>query len=128
MGRTKKQRREAREAAGPAGSAPSRNDAQPRGQWAVALTTLGGVGVLLAMTYSSSREIGRINDSLGDRLEKIETRISQLASKVDKLPAQAQRPRRGPDPNKVYQIKTAGSPAKGPASAPVTIAEFSDFQ
>ncbi len=99
-----------------------------RGQWPVALVTLGGIGVLLAMTYSSSREISQINDGLDGRLKKIETRISQLADKVDKLPAQAQRSRRGPDPNKVYRIKTAGSPAKGPPNAPVTIAEFSDFQ
>lgn len=124
MGRSKKQRREVREASG-----PPRYEASPRrGQWAIALATLAGVGVLLAMSASSSREIGRINDGLDDRLKKIETRISQLADKVEKMPAQAQRPRRGPDPNKVYQIKTAGSPSKGPANAPITIAEFSDFQ
>ena len=126
MGKTKKQRRETRESAGP--GPPLGVEPPPRGQWSVALATLGGVGVLLAMTYSGSREIDRLNDSLDGSLKKIETRISQLADKVDKLPAQAQRPRRGPDPNKVYQIKTAGSPAKGPASAPVTVAEFSDFQ
>ena len=123
MGQAKKQRRETREAG------PSRHVAPAnRGQWGVALATLGGIGVLLAMSYSSSREISQINDGLDGRLKKIETRISQLADKVDKLPAQAQRPRRGPDPNKVYQIKTAGAPAKGPSSAPITIAEFSDFQ
>ncbi len=126
MGRTKKQRREARDAAGP--ESPRHGTPPPRGHWPVALATLGGVGVLLAMTYSSSRDIERINDGLNDRLRKIESRIGQLADKVDKLPAQAQRPRRGPDPNKVYQIKTTGSPAKGPSGAPVTIAEFSDFQ
>jgi protein-disulfide isomerase len=98
------------------------------GQWPVALATLAGIGVLLAMTYSSSQEIRQINDGLDDKLQKIDTRISQLADKVDKLPAQAQQPRRGLDPNKVYTIKTAGSPAKGPANAPITIAEFSDFQ
>ena len=45
---------------------------------------------------------------------------------MDREPATP--PRRGPDPNRVYRIKTAGSPTKGPASAAVTIAEFSDFQ
>ena len=123
MGQAKKQRRETREAGPPRYVAPAN-----RGQWAVALATLGGIGVLLAMTYSSWREIRQLHDGLDGRLKKIETRISQLADEVDKLPAQAQRPRRRPDPNKVYRIKTAGSPARGPASAPVTIAEFSDFQ
>ncbi len=125
MGRAKKQRREEREAAGPG---PSRHVAPPAvGQW-VAFATLGGVAAVLALSYASWRQIDQFNDGLDDRLGKIESRISQLATKVDKLPAQAQRPRRGPDPNKVYRIKTAGAPSKGPASAAVTIAEFSDFQ
>ena len=37
-------------------------------------------------------------------------------------------PRRGPDPNKVYTVKTAGAPIKGPADAKITLVEFSDFQ
>ena len=125
MGQAKKQRREAREAAG--GPAPRLSTSPSSGQWAVALATLAGVGLLLAMTSSSSRKIGRISGSLDDRMQKIESRIAQLDQKIDKMPAQAPR-RRGLDPNKVYKIKTAGAPSKGPANAPVTIAEFSDFQ
>ncbi len=123
MGTAKKQRRENREAA----PGPPRQAPPPRGHW-VQFATLGGVAAVLALTWANARDIGRIDESLDARLGKIESRITQLATKVDKLPAQAQRPRRGPDPNKVYQIKTAGAPAKGPASAAVTIAEFSDFQ
>ena len=125
MARAKKQRRETREAGGP--GPPRHVVPPPGGQW-LAFATLAGVAAVLALTYSSWRDSDRINAGLDGRLEKIETRIAQLADKVDKLPAQAQRPRRGPDPNKVYQVKTAGAPAKGPASAAVTIAEFSDFQ
>jgi protein-disulfide isomerase len=33
-----------------------------------------------------------------------------------------------PDPSKRYEIETAGSPARGPKSAEVSIVEFSDFQ
>jgi protein-disulfide isomerase len=125
MGRAKKQRRDLREAS--TDDPPTPTASPSGGQWAVALATLAGVGALLAMTVSSSREIGRINNSLDDRLQKIESRIAQLDDKIDKMPAKTP-PRRGPDPNKIYQIETAGSPAKGPADAPVVIAEFSDFQ
>jgi protein-disulfide isomerase len=93
------------------------------------LATLAGLVLLLMISFSNWREIGRIQDSLDNRLGQIENRIGQVVSKMDTLPARgAQPPRRGPDPNRVYQIKTAGSPHKGPASAPITIAEFSDFQ
>ncbi len=123
MARTKKQRREEHSEPG-----ASRHVAPPANSQWVGFATLGGVAVVLALSYASWRQIDRFNESLDGKLGKIETRISQLASKVENLPAQAQRPRRGPDPDKVYQIKTAGSPSKGPATAAVTIAEFSDFQ
>ncbi len=125
MARAKKQRREARETGEPG---PPRHAAQaPGGQW-VALATLAGMVAVLGLSFASWRQIGEFNEGVDDRLKKIESRIGQLATKVDKLPAQAQQRRRGPDPNKVYKIKTAGAPAKGPANAPITIAEFSDFQ
>ena len=37
-------------------------------------------------------------------------------------------PRQGPDPDKVYPVKTGGAPSKGRTGAPIVIAEFSDFQ
>ncbi len=88
--------------------------------------TLGGMVVLLMISFSNWREIGRIQTSLDNRLGQLNNQIGQVASKVDGVAAQP--PRRGPDPNRVYQIKTAGAPLKGVARAPITIAEFSDFQ
>lgn len=44
-------------------------------------------------------------------------------------PARAEAPpRRGPDPDKRYEVNVAGAPSMGPADAEVTIVEFSDFQ
>ncbi len=36
--------------------------------------------------------------------------------------------RRGPDPEKVHKVSTAGAPARGIETAKVTLVEFSDFQ
>ena len=95
----------------------------------LAVATLVGVMALLMISFSNWREIDRIEKSLDERMGQIETRIGQVADKMDNLPTRAAQPaRRGPDPNRVYQIKTAGSPARGPTRAAVTIAEFSDFQ
>ena len=92
---------------------------------ALALATLGGVVAILMISFSNLREFDRVDE----RLDAIETRIGQVSDQVKRGPTQPAQPaRRRPDPNRVYQIKTAGMPAKGPAGAPVTIAEFSDFQ
>lgn len=101
---------------------------QRRGGDPLGMATLAGVVAVLMISFSNWREIDRIDRVLDDRLGKLETRIGQVADRVERLPAQAAPARQGPDPNRVYPIKTADAPARGPASAPVTIAEFSDFQ
>lgn len=95
------------------------------------VATLCGVVALLMVSFSNWRELDRIEETLNGRLTQIEARVAEVGGKVDRLPtqaAQAAPAQRGPDPNRVYPIKTAGAPSKGPASAAVTIAEFSDFQ
>jgi len=95
----------------------------------LALATLGGVMLVLMISFSNWREIDSIEESLDGRLSQIDNRITEIAAKMNRPSAPAAQPARsGPDPNKAYPIKTAGSPAKGPAKAAVTIAEFSDFQ
>jgi len=91
---------------------------------ATRLAVIGGLAalvVLASLIWQQSRRIERILDS---RLGQLDDRLDKVARGMG--PAAA--PQRGPDPNRVYTVKTDGSPARGPAGAPVTIAEFSDFQ
>ena len=106
------------------GDSPSQqNQAFPppqRGVDAVGFITLVGVVATLAISLSNWREIDQIHDSL----DKLETSVAEAPRQAAPQQAAAG----GLDPNRVYTIKTAGGPFRGATDAPVTIAEFSDFQ
>ena len=65
--------------------------------------------------------------ALETKMGALDGKIIELAKGMQAIAQQGQQ-RRGPDPNKVYTVNTSGSPAKGAQNAPITIAEFSDFQ
>ena len=72
-------------------------------------------------------------DRLAAQIPQIEGAINSLQTALASgtaapAKAAAPKPRRGPDPNKVYTVATAGSPTRGPANAKVTLVAFSDFQ
>ena len=114
-----------------AGLKPTQQNGVQRqfGGQALGLATLVGVLALLVISFINWQEIDRAQAGLDARFARIEARINEVSKNVNEAVAKvAQPPRRGPDPNRVYQFKTDGSPSRGPSSAPVTIVEFSDFQ
>jgi hypothetical protein len=98
----------------PSAPGPTRRGVDP-----LALATFVGVAAVLVTSFASWRDVSRIDQ----RLRELEERAGQSAGG----PA-ARAERRGPDPDRVYAIRIAGAPSRGNVSAPVTIAEFSDFQ
>lgn len=102
-----------------------------KGLDALGLATLAGTIAVLVISFSNMRSIDRLAGEVGQlerNLDRVADRVAQAPAQQPAQPAQDPPRRRGPDPDRVYDIKTADAPAKGPAGAPITIAEFSDFQ
>ena len=116
-----KRNREGREREAPGGGRPPMAPGGGLG-WA----TLIGIGAVLVVSLLSWTATRKLDTSLSARLGQLDSRLTQLSAKVDAVRAPQQQ--RGPDPNKVYSVKTDGAPSLGPSTAPVIIAEVSDFQ
>jgi protein-disulfide isomerase len=74
----------------------------------------------------SPAEIEQLKKGQKDILDKLAALDKTVQQIKTAPPAAPGRPR--VDPNKVYNIPTAGSPARGAENAKVTIVEFSDYQ
>jgi len=88
----------------------------------IRIAILVGVAALVVLTGMNVYQMRQQRAELNDRMAQVLTAINTRPAG----PAQQRPP--GPDPDKVYTVKTDGAPFIGPSQAPITIAEFSDFQ
>jgi len=88
----------------------------------IRLGTLIGIAVLIAIAGMNLYETRQQRKDLNER-------ITQLAAAINSKPS-GNSPARpsGPDPERVYTIKTDSAPSDGLKSAPITIVEISEFQ
>jgi hypothetical protein len=94
-----------------------------RTSWGPAIL-VGAVLVAGAVVVRSSlEETNRKLDEMRSALDETRQAVRGLAAARPSPPQQ-----RGPDPNRRYDVNTAGAPAKGPATAKIRVVEFSDFQ
>jgi len=93
-----------------------------------AVVALAAAAILAVGTIGSWRQARRDREAMGERVAALESRLTELSTKIDAVAKAATPQRRGPDPNRIYPIRTDRAPVRGPVAAPVTIALFSDFQ
>jgi len=92
-------------------------------QWLPIVLAVGALG----LGFVAWTDAKKVRDDFTKRLVDLDQKMIQLQTQVANA-AKAKPPQQGPDPNKVYEIKTTGSPTHGNPTAPIVIAEFSDYQ
>lgn len=84
------------------------------------------LGVASLSACGGAGDIEELKKGQKDILAKLDNLDKSVQQVKAAAPAAAARPQM--DPNKVYNIPIGNSPVRGPRTAKVTIAEFSDFQ
>jgi len=87
----------------------------------VGVAVVGGSLIIRSALQRATDQMGEIRMALNDTKQA-------LVSAAQARPPVPAAPPTGPDPNRRYTVNTAGSPARGPATARIKIVEFSDFQ
>ncbi len=99
---------------------------QVLGAAAIVAVAVIAAGVILA---NSLDQFTQQVDRAGGRLDEMRAALADARGALgNQQGAPARAARRGPDPNRRYTVNTSGAPARGPATAAVTIVEFADFQ
>ena len=84
--------------------------------------------VALGLGFVAWTDGKRTKDETTRRLVDLDQKLAQLQTQIANVAKAKPAPQQqGPDPNKVYPVRTDG-PTKGNPKAPVVIAEFSDYQ
>ena len=97
---------------------------QASGRQLLAAAAIVGVAVI-----AGSLLLADALNGVAGQLAEIRTAGVDAKDVLARSPAApAQAARRGPDPNRRYKVSTEGAPSIGPATAAVTLIEFSDFQ
>jgi len=92
--------------------------------WLPIVLAVGALG----LGFVAWTDAKKVKDDTAKQLVDMDTRFIQLQTQVANAAKAKPAPQQGPDPNKVYTVKTEGSPTRGNPTAPIVIAEFSDFQ
>jgi protein-disulfide isomerase len=96
-----------------------------------------GLSALLLVACQGSGSFAKLQESLAEIQAKQDTilaKMGELETKIGQAPAQRpgadpKAPKPGaPDPKVTYKVDVGDAHAKGPATAKVTIVEWSDFQ
>jgi len=86
------------------------------------------VGAACLVFFGCNRDREALNE-MAQQQRQILTKLTEIEQKLSRpAPRPAAARPAGPDPTRTYELPVGNSPAKGPADAPITIVEFSDYQ